>query len=64
MYFVIEENFTLRDAYIEVGRARPAIYPNLSFWRQMIDYEIKKSGIASVNLLDKSIPDVYKQSLF
>uniref|UniRef100_A0AC35FU33 Uncharacterized protein n=1 Tax=Panagrolaimus sp. PS1159 TaxID=55785 RepID=A0AC35FU33_9BILA len=62
MYLVIEENVTLRDAFIEVGRARRIICPNLGFWRQMIDYEIEKRGETSVNLLNgmrRPIPDVY-----
>uniref|UniRef100_A0A914PBD8 Protein-serine/threonine phosphatase n=1 Tax=Panagrolaimus davidi TaxID=227884 RepID=A0A914PBD8_9BILA len=62
MYLVIEENVTLRDAFIEVGRARRIICPNLGFWRQMIDYEIEKRGATSVNLLNgmrRPIPDVY-----
>lgn len=62
MYLVIEENMSLRDTYIEIGRVRPIICPNLGFWRQMIDYEIEKRGETSVNLLKgmrRSIPDVY-----
>uniref|UniRef100_A0AC34FV97 Protein-tyrosine-phosphatase n=1 Tax=Panagrolaimus sp. ES5 TaxID=591445 RepID=A0AC34FV97_9BILA len=62
MYLAIEENMTIKDAYIEIGKVRPIICPNLGFWRQMIDYEIEKRGETSVNLLNgmrRPIPDVY-----
>ncbi|KAE9547371.1 hypothetical protein FO519_009418, partial [Halicephalobus sp. NKZ332] len=63
MYLVISEGFSLRDAFVEVGKARPIISPNLGFWRQMIAYEAEKRGASSVSLLKggmrRSIPDVY-----
>ena len=62
MYLVIADNMTLRDAYIEVGKVRPIICPNLGFWRQMIDYEVEKRGETSVKLLNgmrRSMPAVY-----
>lgn len=63
MHLVISEGVSLRDAFIEVGKARPIISPNLGFWRQMIAYEADKKGNSSVALLKggmrRSIPDVY-----
>uniref|UniRef100_A0A914QFQ2 Protein-tyrosine-phosphatase n=1 Tax=Panagrolaimus davidi TaxID=227884 RepID=A0A914QFQ2_9BILA len=52
MYLAIEENMTIKDAYIEIRKIRPIICPNLGFWRQMIDYEIDKRGETSINLLN------------
>uniref|UniRef100_A0A7E4UXH6 Dual specificity protein phosphatase 14 n=1 Tax=Panagrellus redivivus TaxID=6233 RepID=A0A7E4UXH6_PANRE len=64
MTLVINEGLTLRNAFIEVGRARPIIAPNLGFWRQMIAYEQAHNGGESTVVLlkggmRKSIPDVY-----
>uniref|UniRef100_A0A914Q096 Protein-tyrosine-phosphatase n=1 Tax=Panagrolaimus davidi TaxID=227884 RepID=A0A914Q096_9BILA len=52
IYLAIEENMTIKDAYIEIEKVRPIICPNLGFWRQMINYEIEKRGETSVNLLN------------
>ena len=63
MYLVISEGVSLRDAFIEIEKVRPAIYPNLGFWRQMVDYETAKKGKSSVALLKgkmrQLIPDLY-----
>jgi len=63
MYLVIAEDFSLRDAFIEVRKVRPIISPNPGFWRQMIDYETAKKGSSSVALQKSKIgryaPDIY-----
>ena len=47
-------------------RARPAIVPNLGFWRQMIEWEAEHDGgKATVNLvpmegMKRPVPDVYQ----
>uniref|UniRef100_A0AC34FF74 Protein-tyrosine-phosphatase n=1 Tax=Panagrolaimus sp. ES5 TaxID=591445 RepID=A0AC34FF74_9BILA len=62
MYLVIKEHFTLREAFIEIDKIRSFISPNLGFWTQMIEYENKIYGEASVKILAEEkvpIPDVY-----
>uniref|UniRef100_A0AC34F1M1 Protein-tyrosine-phosphatase n=1 Tax=Panagrolaimus sp. ES5 TaxID=591445 RepID=A0AC34F1M1_9BILA len=66
MYLVIQENLSLRDAFNVVQNSRPGITPNLSFWRQMIEYESEKRGKSSVKFIKKyqiSFPDVYLKNL-
>ena len=49
-------------------RVRPAIVPNLGFWRQMIEWETEHNGgKATVNLvpmegMKRPVPDVYQSS--
>uniref|UniRef100_A0A914H1S7 Uncharacterized protein n=1 Tax=Globodera rostochiensis TaxID=31243 RepID=A0A914H1S7_GLORO len=63
MALVINEGFTLRDAYYRVLESRPIIAPNLGFWRQMIAWEAERNGgRATVTLLKgmrTPVPDVY-----
>uniref|UniRef100_A0A914Q880 Uncharacterized protein n=1 Tax=Panagrolaimus davidi TaxID=227884 RepID=A0A914Q880_9BILA len=62
MYLVIKERISLWEAFIEVDKIRPFISPNLGFWKQMIEYEIKIRGEASVKILSEEkvpIPNVY-----
>uniref|UniRef100_A0A914YWM5 Uncharacterized protein n=1 Tax=Panagrolaimus superbus TaxID=310955 RepID=A0A914YWM5_9BILA len=62
MYLVIKEHLSLREAFIEIDKIRPFISPNLGFWTQMIEYENKLRGEASVKILAEEkvpIPDVY-----
>jgi len=64
IYLVKYERMTLRQAYHYVKSARPIIRPNVGFWKQMIDYERKLRGHATVSMIatnqaDLTIPDVY-----
>ncbi|KAL3989270.1 Dual specificity phosphatase catalytic domain family protein [Acanthocheilonema viteae] len=62
MSLVLNEGLSLREAYYDVLDKRPFISPNMSFWRQMIEYEYKKQGQSTVELLRgmaRPIPDVY-----
>uniref|UniRef100_A0A914Q330 Tyrosine specific protein phosphatases domain-containing protein n=1 Tax=Panagrolaimus davidi TaxID=227884 RepID=A0A914Q330_9BILA len=52
MYLVIKENLSLKNAFIEIHKVRPFIEPNLGFWKQMIEYEEKIRGKASVNIIE------------
>lgn len=68
VYLLKHERMTLRQAYHYVKSARPIIRPNLGFWRQMIDYERRLRGAATVSMVettqtDVAIPDVYCSEL-
>ena len=48
--------------YLYLQRVRRIINPNISFWRQLIDYEKRIFGRSSVEIVDSNIgpvPDVY-----
>ena len=56
---------SLKDAYNHVKDKRPQIRPNLSFVRQLIDYEFSIYGVKTVAMvychaLDQEIPDLYE----
>jgi len=62
-YLVKYEGRTLRQAYFEVKKKRPIIRPNDGFWRQLIAFEVKTLGRATVKLNIYPmgvIPDVYR----
>ncbi|CAD6184135.1 unnamed protein product [Caenorhabditis auriculariae] len=64
IYLVKYEHMTLRQAYLYVKAARPVVRPNIGFWKQMVDYEKRLRGTASVKMImttecDMPIPDVY-----
>ncbi|KAL3104120.1 hypothetical protein niasHS_002147 [Heterodera schachtii] len=63
MALVINEGFTLRDAYYRVLESRPIIAPNLGFWRQMIAWEAERNGgratVALLKGMRTPVPDVY-----
>ncbi|TKR92876.1 hypothetical protein L596_007444 [Steinernema carpocapsae] len=68
VYLVKYEKMTLRQAYHYVKAARPIVRPNVGFWKQMIDYEKRLRGHASVSMVntihcDLPIPDVYSNDL-
>ncbi|CAB3408191.1 unnamed protein product [Caenorhabditis bovis] len=68
IYLVKYEHMTLRQAYHYVKAARPVIRPNIGFWKQMVDYERRLRGTASVKMVqtpecDMPIPDVYAEDL-
>ncbi|XP_072940824.1 dual specificity protein phosphatase 14-like [Epargyreus clarus] len=64
-YLVKWQKMTLRDAYHHLKLRRPQIRPNTGFFKQMIKYEERLFGEASVKMvyceaIDKEIPDVYE----
>uniref|UniRef100_A0A1I7XR65 Dual specificity protein phosphatase 14 n=1 Tax=Heterorhabditis bacteriophora TaxID=37862 RepID=A0A1I7XR65_HETBA len=68
IYLVKYERMTLRQAYHYVKSARPVIRPNVGFWKQMVDYERRLRGVASISMVmtsqcDLPIPDVYCEDL-
>lgn len=68
IYLVKHERMTLRQAYHFVKSARPIIRPNVGFWKQMIEYERRFRGGASVSMMmapecELSFPDVYCSEL-
>ncbi|KAK6022594.1 dual specificity phosphatase, catalytic domain protein, partial [Ostertagia ostertagi] len=68
IYLVKHERMTLRQAYHYVRSARPVIRPNVGFWKQMVDFERRLRGVASVTMVmtnqcDLPIPDIYVDDL-
>lgn len=64
-YLVKWHKMTLRDAYHHTKQRRPQIRPNTGFFKQLIKYEERLFGEASVKMvyceaIDKEIPDVYE----
>uniref|UniRef100_A0A0N4ZSP9 Protein-tyrosine-phosphatase n=1 Tax=Parastrongyloides trichosuri TaxID=131310 RepID=A0A0N4ZSP9_PARTI len=59
------EDVSLKESYLHVNNVRPIISPNIGFWRQMIEFEMKvRNGESSVSLLkgmSKPVPSVYVQ---
>lgn len=68
IYLVKYEHMTLRQAYHYVRSSRPVIRPNVGFWKQMVDYERRHRGVASITMVmtnqcDLPIPDIYVDDL-
>ncbi|VDL76885.1 unnamed protein product [Nippostrongylus brasiliensis] len=68
IYLVKHERMTLRQAYHYVRSARPVIRPNVGFWKQMVEFEKRLRGVASVTMVmtnqcDLPIPDIYVDDL-
>lgn len=65
IYLVKHCGMTLREAFLMLKAKRPIVEPNIGFWRQMINFEEKLIGRASVKIVDsienqtENIPDVY-----
>ncbi|CAL2050166.1 hypothetical protein CAEBREN_08448 [Caenorhabditis brenneri] len=63
VYLMVTENMSLEEAYLHVNKLRPIISPNISFWRQMIDFEKERTGKATVELISgrmaRPVPSVY-----
>lgn len=64
-YLVKWHKMTLRDAYHHMKLRRPQIRPNTGFFKQLIKFEERLFGEASVKMvyceaIDKEIPDVYE----
>ena len=66
VYLMKYYKMTLADAYKYVRIRRAVIRPNYGFFKQMIDYETRLFGKASVKMINSPIgiiPDVYQQDL-
>lgn len=50
-YLVHSGGMSLRDTYRLVKGKRPIIAPNANFWEQLIDYEVRLRGTASVSMV-------------
>ena len=63
-YMMKYHHLSLKEAYHLVKQKRLVIRPNIGFFRQLIDYEIKLTGQQSVHMVESPIgfiPDVYEQ---
>lgn len=64
VYLIKHHGMTLLEAYGLVKARRPIARPNPGFWRQLIQYESKLRGSATVQMITSSmgeIPDVYEE---
>lgn len=62
-YLVKHRGMSLREAYVHLKKARPCVRPNCGFFNQLIDFERKTRGNASVSMvtvLGVLVPDVYQ----
>ena len=77
-YLMKYEKINLKNAFISVKKRRETARPNVGFWEQLIKYEIKIKGQASVKMLhmtvdtvqvavpdfyEKDYPDLYKREI-
>ena len=63
-YMIKYHHLSLKEAYNFVKEKRTVIRPNIGFFRQLIDYEVKVTGQQSVHMVDSPIgclPDVYEE---
>ncbi|CAG2111969.1 unnamed protein product [Medioppia subpectinata] len=67
-YLVKYERIALKNAFISVKKRRETARPNVGFWDQLIKYEIKIRGVASVKMITKKVdgfdiiyPDFYEK---
>ncbi|CAG2109508.1 unnamed protein product [Medioppia subpectinata] len=67
-YLVKYERIALKNAFSSVKKRRETARPNVGFWDQLIKYEIKIRGVASVKMLTKKVdgfdiiyPDFYEK---
>lgn len=66
-YLMRYHQMRLRDAFRFLKSRRPVVHPNNGFFRQLIDYEVKLFGSASVEMVEVPslgpayglIPDIY-----
>lgn len=64
VYLMKYRNMTLLEAYAFLKSCRPIVRPNNGFWRQLIQYEFKLRGSATVKMVSSSlgeIPDIYEE---
>ncbi|KAI6207090.1 hypothetical protein M3Y94_00990000 [Aphelenchoides besseyi] len=57
VYLLIYENLSLEEAYVQVSSLRP-IAPNVGFWAQMIEFERKRNGRTTVEVVEKIPPTI------
>jgi atypical dual specificity phosphatase len=53
-YLMKYRQYTLKNAYHLVKSKRPVIYPNIGFWRILIEYEKRLYGVNSVTMVNYS----------
>lgn len=56
----------LKDAHTHVKSRRPFIRPNLGFWKQLVEYEMKLFGKNTVKIIPSNIgfiPDLYENEV-
>lgn len=61
-YLIKYEKKSLREAYDYLQARRPMVRPNVSFWKQLVEYELELRGVNSVKILklpSGDFPDVY-----
>ncbi|CAD5207378.1 unnamed protein product [Bursaphelenchus okinawaensis] len=68
VYLMKYERMSLAQAYTCVKSARPIIRPNIGFFKQMVAYEKKLRGHATVAMVrvdgcDMDVPDIYANEL-
>ncbi|KAI6212040.1 hypothetical protein M3Y96_00499300 [Aphelenchoides besseyi] len=57
VYLLIHENLSLEEAYVRVSSVR-RIAPNVGFWAQMIEFEQKRNGRTTVEVVEKIPPTI------
>lgn len=65
-YLMKHGKMMLRDAHDYVKSRRPFIRPNLGFWKQLVEYELKLYGRNSVRIIPSNIgfiPDIYENEI-
>jgi len=64
-YLIKYKKMSLRQAYNHVKARRPIIRPNVGFFRQLVDYESRITGMSTVKMVWNAaagghIPDLYE----
>ncbi|XP_068102587.1 dual specificity protein phosphatase 18-like [Hyperolius riggenbachi] len=63
-YLMKHRRMSLLEAHARLKERRPMIYPNIGFWRQLIDYELALFGKNTVHLMKSPvgiIPSIYEK---
>ncbi|KAL0979409.1 hypothetical protein UPYG_G00184710 [Umbra pygmaea] len=66
VYLMKYHGLTLLEAHKWVKSCRPIIRPNIGFWKQLIQYESKLRGCATVTMITSplgEIPDIYQEEI-
>ncbi|XP_077977271.1 dual specificity protein phosphatase 18-like [Glandiceps talaboti] len=66
VYLMKHESLSLREAHDYIKARRSVIRPNLGFWKQLINYEMRLYGRNTVRMVPSSlgwIPDVYEKEV-
>ena len=58
------QKMTLREAFDFVKEKRQEIQPNLGFFKQLIEYELKETGKNTITIKDISIDELDKMFEF